>query len=1695
MSLGALALAAGIAVWVTQKDGPAEPVIVAATFDNAGPGPREVVLAGGQRTTLDAGARLVERGAGDVELVAGQAVFDARGAKPLAVKTRAGTVTATSTKFWVRASDDAAEVAVARGRASLASVGGDRSDLGAGQEAVMRASGAVTAVVAPRISHLFGFARATNADAVATTDAAPSRKGTLTGRDLTWRREAPLDLRRFDVDVVVEDGFARTTVDQTFFNPRVLPIEGTYAFPLPHGAALSRLAMYVDGKRMEGAVVERSRGRDIYEGIVERRRDPALLEWMGDDTFRMRVFPLPARSEKRIFVSYTTPLEHLYDEERLVVPIPEVDQRAGEARFRVRVVGGAARDVSSPSHVLSATDEGADRILTFDAANYPIGQDLVVTIRGGDGADAARSFEEGGARFVRVATSPALGASARSTASARNGRSVAVLFDVSASRSEEELATQAKFVDGLLDSLDREDRVSILTVGHEAHAMPGGPVAASAIDRAAVAGFLRTESLGAGDSRLDLGLEAATRALAGGGEKEIVYVGDGSFVAVGDANGDAALRGFRFDPETRFIGVAIGDRVDRARLDALANASGGFTLAVGEGEDVAARAFDLVATSYTACVSKIEAEVVDEAGRKVPGAIAELGAPIVCDGERADVIARLPAGAPSRVSVRLRGEASGAPWEHVVDASSAPGGAAYLPRVFAERRVRTLVSSLTSDVEATPIEDLSEADRATVKEVTALATKSFLVTPFTSLLVLENDAMYAEAHLERKAPTGWAVYPSPDTIPVVTEPIGTSPLAADGAWDVLERAPTELFGEPYYAAFRSSRGPKLAKIRMGGVTGSPWSIGERRSRERAGEGFGGSIDAPRRSARLAGAHREWKSTADLSSIGTIGWSRPVSGSFEVSRATDRAGPVSAFVLDPAAPWADKAFARQGVAAFAVSDDPRVADLTEFIPSMFADEFDRVGELLADGVGRVSPTREAAALAVLERALASASPQRYTSADAGTIDGGGAAPLRRVRRLPTGLVERTTLDRDRLVSAYPELGLRTARTPGLATVFFMLREAPMVLPPRSAFEGLDVVSVDDRTIRVRAPRDPGAPLVLADALPAVEIAFDGAGQIVRVTFDRGGERSTVVVERSGNVVRVYAADDAAHATTYDVSAPGPEDPPDGVAYADVDLPLVNPTLSAGPSGGAPERVAHDERQKIASYVALQDDAKVLEHLQALAAVQGKLLVGDVALGSRALRAGSDVARALSKNLGAQDPVRLFVEAKTGAELVKASVAAGDSLVGMLARYRAMLLDLERGPSARFPSELAAFRRAFPGARALLYVLARRCADVASYSNESVVLAAWRVAAADEELAPVADRAIAEQLVSGYSEPRFEEAFTRFVRAMDVAIERGYPIDLDWRDQRILTAARGEVGAEVQITKWRNAILAGGRARQIESLLRVALDPYGGAGRSADLDVGVLVAKLATASDPRDEVKTRVAAMFVERGMRPEAEALLRPLLSRPNPTAAVVELAAVLESNAGDLVRAAGLYERLFEMTARDDLDLDVVRGWYGTLTSIHLRRASLAASPEAEWALRDAFDVAKRWRREDPGNPEVDELCASALDKLGRTSEAEAFAASVVDRAPLLGAAWGQAAAMFQRQGAFNTALAAWSRASAVEPTNPTWLLDRAQALVARGKSGDADEARGLVAKIRKGRFQTRFDDVVYRAGVLESSVLSPREK
>jgi len=82
-------------------------------------------------------------------------------------------------------------------------------------------------------------------------------------------------------------------------------VEGTYVFPLPEDAAVSSFDMWVDGKKLEGKLLGRDEARRIYEDIVRRQKDPALLEYVGRGAFQARIFPIPPRGERRIELTYT----------------------------------------------------------------------------------------------------------------------------------------------------------------------------------------------------------------------------------------------------------------------------------------------------------------------------------------------------------------------------------------------------------------------------------------------------------------------------------------------------------------------------------------------------------------------------------------------------------------------------------------------------------------------------------------------------------------------------------------------------------------------------------------------------------------------------------------------------------------------------------------------------------------------------------------------------------------------------------------------------------------------------------------------------------------------------------------------------------------------------------------------------------------------------------------------------------------------------------------------------------------------------------------------------------------------------------------------------------------------------------------------------------------------------------------------
>ena len=116
----------------------------------------------------------------------------------------------------------------------------------------------------------------------------------------------PLAMLNHLVKVNIEDQVATTSVEQTFSNHTDRALEATYVFPVPKGASVQKFSMWVDGKEVKGELVEADKARQIYTDIVRRTQDPGLLEYMGNDILRLRVFPVPAKGDQKLAVRFNS---------------------------------------------------------------------------------------------------------------------------------------------------------------------------------------------------------------------------------------------------------------------------------------------------------------------------------------------------------------------------------------------------------------------------------------------------------------------------------------------------------------------------------------------------------------------------------------------------------------------------------------------------------------------------------------------------------------------------------------------------------------------------------------------------------------------------------------------------------------------------------------------------------------------------------------------------------------------------------------------------------------------------------------------------------------------------------------------------------------------------------------------------------------------------------------------------------------------------------------------------------------------------------------------------------------------------------------------------------------------------------------------------------------------------------------------
>ncbi len=117
----------------------------------------------------------------------------------------------------------------------------------------------------------------------------------------------PLELKEQHVDVVIEDGYAVTRVEQVFHNPHAQDLEAIYSFPVPEHGVVGEFTLWIDGQPVTGEVLEKQEARRVYEEEKNAGRDAGITEKDRHHSFDIRVSPVRAGQDTRTRLVYLQP--------------------------------------------------------------------------------------------------------------------------------------------------------------------------------------------------------------------------------------------------------------------------------------------------------------------------------------------------------------------------------------------------------------------------------------------------------------------------------------------------------------------------------------------------------------------------------------------------------------------------------------------------------------------------------------------------------------------------------------------------------------------------------------------------------------------------------------------------------------------------------------------------------------------------------------------------------------------------------------------------------------------------------------------------------------------------------------------------------------------------------------------------------------------------------------------------------------------------------------------------------------------------------------------------------------------------------------------------------------------------------------------------------------------------------------------
>jgi Ca-activated chloride channel family protein len=565
----------------------------------------------------------------------------------------------------------------------------------------------------------------------------------------------PVALERTSSNVraTLADHVLRYEVEETFRNRGGTVQEADYMYPLPAGAAFQELQLSINGQLVSGEIMDAGHARSTYEEIVRRQRDPALVEWMGYGLLRARIFPINPGEEKRVVLRFQViapregdaiRVDYQRGSGRTLVASTSDTHDARESSFTLRYPKTGRCNAYSPTQELQTRSSSGSQCevnVGGEGAAVTILIPAPRTDRAAISVLANAPGSEDG--FALITLSPP----SRETATVP--RDITFVLDVSGSMSGRKIEQARAAGKQLLGTLTRDDRFRMIDFSSDVRTFRDDFVDATPANIAAATRYL-SELQANGGTNIDGALELAlgqSRPREGDDDEYahrssrrvadrlslVLFVTDGE-PTVGERDPAAiAAHAARLRGSQRVFTFGLGADVNAQLIEQLALEGHGTAQFVRPEEDVE-RAVGLVASRLTSPIAS-DLRVTTQCGGSGESECVRLvhalpeGPVDLFAGQDLVLLTRYSGSGHARLVFDGRSATGAVHWETMVDFPDHERDNAFVPRLWATRRIGWLSAARRQNGPSPEVDD----------ELRTLGERYGIPTELTSYLVQEQQ--------------------------------------------------------------------------------------------------------------------------------------------------------------------------------------------------------------------------------------------------------------------------------------------------------------------------------------------------------------------------------------------------------------------------------------------------------------------------------------------------------------------------------------------------------------------------------------------------------------------------------------------------------------------------------------------------------------------------------------------------------------------------------------------------------------------------------------------------------------------------------------------------------------------------------------------------------------------------------------------